>query len=476
MLLALSMIPTLTIPTAAAGIHSLPIQASAFDPAADPIANPFGALESAVAYLQMDEPTRMEVDQNAAIDNGPSVLDKAQQAVFQLAGMQDVLNPEDIDYALSLIGQIQLVQPEFSNGGLSLPEIPTQPDQPETPDIPEAGEETIPEDKVEENTSETPAESEPEVETPAETPAETPDEQPAEETEPETTESTVETAPETSEEQQPESKPETTPGKTESAPAPEKKEPAETFESKDINAASPVLNDTDHSFYLDARPVVNAKVLISRENKKMNIASLGEFMLLPEFDNAKAWKESVSSYNTPYLWGQCTWFAWGRFFELYGFDPQFSGNGYQCADQLLKAHPDKFEKSDTPKAGAIFSSDLAYNHVGIILDVDEKTGLLTVQEGNLDGRSNADWKEAIEDYRTIQISQDDLETLYGDVTYAVPKADTHFASWKTPEQKKAERKARVIGKAQSQLAKRNTADSNKGLSSSIKKIALRFKR
>ena len=37
--------------------------------------------------------------------------------------------------------------------------------------------------------------------------------------------------------------------------------------------------------------------------------------------------------------------AWGRFYELYVYSPGFTGNGNQCMDQLVAAHPDKFEKS-----------------------------------------------------------------------------------------------------------------------------------
>ncbi|MCF0246548.1 MAG: CHAP domain-containing protein [Ileibacterium sp.] len=160
-------------------------------------------------------------------------------------------------------------------------------------------------------------------------------------------------------------------------------------------------------------------------NRRITINGLGSYMLLPDFTNSRAWKESVSAYNTPYLWGQCTWFAWGRFYEIYGFNPGFTGNGYECAGQLAKAHPDKFELSKTPVSGAIFSADAAHNHVGIVLEYDPKTDLMTIQEGNLDGVSNPDWNVAIEDYRTIEITPAQLRSMYGNVTYAVPKASAY---------------------------------------------------
>lgn len=157
-------------------------------------------------------------------------------------------------------------------------------------------------------------------------------------------------------------------------------------------------------------------------DRLISVKGLGSFNLLPDFTNAKAWREAQSGYNTPGLWGQCTWFAWGRFYELYGFDPGFTGNGYQCVSQLLAAHPDKFEMSKTPAAGAVFSSDIFHNHVGIVLDYDPESGMMTIQEGNLDVVSNPQWEEAIADYRTVEVTPAALRQMYGNVTYAVPKA------------------------------------------------------
>lgn len=183
----------------------------------------------------------------------------------------------------------------------------------------------------------------------------------------------------------------------------------------------------------DARPnytTLTVKALSKTQNRKITINGLGTFNILPDYTNSLAWKGSISPYNTPSLWGQCTWFAWGRFYELYGFSPQFSGNGYQCVEQLLAAHPDKFRLSSLPAAGAVFSSDAAHNHVGIVLEYDAASRVLTIQEGNLDGVSNADWEIAKDDYRTIKVTVDDMRTMYGNVTYAVPKAGTKMLEYK----------------------------------------------
>lgn len=94
-------------------------------------------------------------------------------------------------------------------------------------------------------------------------------------------------------------------------------------------------------------------------------------------------------YNNPYsrwhLFGQCTWFAWGWFFEIYGYSPGFTRNGWHCAKQLVNTHPDKFELSSIPKVSAIYSG-IGKNHVGIFIGCDVTN--ITIQDGNLDGKTN----------------------------------------------------------------------------------------
>ena len=53
--------------------------------------------------------------------------------------------------------------------------------------------------------------------------------------------------------------------------------------------------------------------------------------------------------------------------------------------QLVAAHPDKFEKSNTPKADAVFFG-ARHNHVGIKIAWDGTN--ITVQEGNIDYKTN----------------------------------------------------------------------------------------
>lgn len=174
---------------------------------------------------------------------------------------------------------------------------------------------------------------------------------------------------------------------------------------------------------------IKVRQLTKKENRRLKIGDLGFITLLPNYTDSFAWKKAASPYNTPLLWGQCTWFAWGRFYDLYGYSPGFSGNGYECVSQLLSVHGDKFSLSSKPASGAVFSSDVAHNHVGIVLEYDEEKDLLTIQEGNLDGISNSNWDEAVEDYRTLRLSSSDMRTLYGNVTYAVPKKNTKFVGY-----------------------------------------------
>ena len=140
-----------------------------------------------------------------------------------------------------------------------------------------------------------------------------------------------------------------------------------------------------------------------------------EVSLQPDFTNEEAWGLNNPYTRAGYI-GQCTWFAWGRFYEIYGYDPGFRGDGWNCAAQLVAAHPDKFELSYIPSAGAVFSA-IGRNHVGIVISVDENE--ITIQEGNLDGRSNL-FVEAISDWHEITYPVWKLTAINGGVVYACP--------------------------------------------------------
>lgn len=127
----------------------------------------------------------------------------------------------------------------------------------------------------------------------------------------------------------------------------------------------------------------------------------------------------TNPYDANGLWGQCTWFAWGRFYELYGYDPGFRGSGKDCAQQLYDAHSDEFELSeDEPKAGAVFScggggnaQSYEHGHVGVVIYYDGNT--IITDEGNVSG---SDWKR-------ITYTVESFHQAYpNDLVFANPKS------------------------------------------------------
>lgn len=138
---------------------------------------------------------------------------------------------------------------------------------------------------------------------------------------------------------------------------------------------------------------------------------------LPDFSNSEAWLNS--QYGKQKLFGQCTWFASGRFYEIYGYQPGFSGDGYMCVGELLSAHNDAFYDSKTAVVGAIGSSDYMHNHVWIVVGVDDDGSGITIQEGNLDGYTN-DWTTGCSDWRQKHYTYEELAQSFGNYRFANP--------------------------------------------------------
>lgn len=140
----------------------------------------------------------------------------------------------------------------------------------------------------------------------------------------------------------------------------------------------------------------------------------------PNFNNMNAWVNN-NPYSMSQLYGQCTWFAWGRFYEIYGYSPGFTGNGNQCVGQLLNAHSDKFYKSNTPVPGSVFSMGLneEYGHVGIVVDVDYDNNTITIQDGNYNGQTDS-FANAQRDWGTRTYSLSEFNNKRGGVVYANP--------------------------------------------------------
>lgn len=149
--------------------------------------------------------------------------------------------------------------------------------------------------------------------------------------------------------------------------------------------------------------------------------SLNEANMYPDFNNRDAWV-TQNPYSMSSLYGQCTWFAWGRFYEIYGYSPGFTGNGNQCARQLLNAHGDKFYESTTPVPGAVFSQGLGekYGHVGIVLAVDEANDTITIQDGNYNGKTDS-FAVAQSDWGTRTMSLSEFCAKRGGAIFACPR-------------------------------------------------------
>ena len=136
----------------------------------------------------------------------------------------------------------------------------------------------------------------------------------------------------------------------------------------------------------------------------------------PNFSNEQAWGNN-NPYSRQGLYGQCTWFAWGRFYEIYGWGPSWTANGSDWVNMLVTHNSDQFRLSATPDVGAVLSG-IGHNHVGIVIAYDGMN--ITVQEGNLDGRINT-FEEAKTDWQTKVYTLESLSSIYGGVMFAVHK-------------------------------------------------------
>ena len=110
----------------------------------------------------------------------------------------------------------------------------------------------------------------------------------------------------------------------------------------------------------------------------------------PDFNNRKVWlgysQGGINPYGDNYM-GQCTWFAWGLFFQHYGYDPGFRGDGSKCAYEAYQHLKDRgWTYSRLPSPGSIFSTT-NFNHVGIVAGViDENT--MVIVEGNFNHKND----------------------------------------------------------------------------------------
>lgn len=159
----------------------------------------------------------------------------------------------------------------------------------------------------------------------------------------------------------------------------------------------------------------------------------------PQFD-PKIWIE-MNPFEPGGWRGQCTWFAWARAYEIYGFDIGARGDGRSQAGEVLRAHPDKFTPGKKPEVGAIYSFTTGpYGHVGIVVAVNGNQ--LTLEDGNFDGQPwNYPWPQGGSTHRGWKKWTVDMSwmTSHGAI-YANPKESPVIKSGKSISRKKIEKK------------------------------------
>ena len=131
----------------------------------------------------------------------------------------------------------------------------------------------------------------------------------------------------------------------------------------------------------------------------------------------KDWNKFICAGN-PFAMPQCTYYAWSRFYQVYGFPSGAFGNGKDNAREIVAAHPDKFALSNMPSGGAVFSAQAntlypEFGHVGFVEAFDGTN--LWISEGNYT-LSNGDYGY-IHIYRTTFQA---FKTMYPDAVFAVP--------------------------------------------------------
>jgi len=130
----------------------------------------------------------------------------------------------------------------------------------------------------------------------------------------------------------------------------------------------------------------------------------------------KDWSKFILVGN-PFAMPQCTYYAWSRFYQVYGFSSGAFGNGKDNAREIVAVHGDKFSLSSTPSGGAVFSAQAntrypEFGHVGFVEAFDGTN--LWISEGNY----KVNGKEGyIHIYRTTFQA---FKAMYPDVVFAVP--------------------------------------------------------
>ena len=126
----------------------------------------------------------------------------------------------------------------------------------------------------------------------------------------------------------------------------------------------------------------------------------------PDFSNKAAWAHTDDGGTNNFAYGQCTWFAYGMYYQINGHAPYgCKGNGTSWASQLKDSG---YSSSSTPTAGSLVSANWIPDHqfgtVAIVLDVinDDEMYIL---HGNSNANLNEDsWDVAVNDWAVQKVS------------------------------------------------------------------------
>lgn len=188
-------------------------------------------------------------------------------------------------------------------------------------------------------------------------------------------------------------------------------------ESKEVENTEVEENDeTNNSTVIEASIQVEEPI-VHYEDRGYR-GKLDEAIVFDSFVT-KNYDRFLNNKN-PFTVGQCTWFAWSRFYQVYGYDSGARGNGKMNAFEIVQHHKDSFQLSSTPAAGAVFSLNKntlypQYGHVGFIEAYDGE--YVWISEGNVK------FENQLGNIWIHKVNWETFKATYPDVVFAVPNQE-----------------------------------------------------
>ena len=113
----------------------------------------------------------------------------------------------------------------------------------------------------------------------------------------------------------------------------------------------------------------------------MEASAYSERTTAPSSDNAYYYNSSYNPFASSYV-GQCTWYAFGRAYEILGYKPNLStrNGNYWYADNISKG---AFKYGSTPKVGSIMVTQKTSSsgHVAVVERLNSD-GTMMISEYN----------------------------------------------------------------------------------------------